>query len=73
MSNQRKTVLPPALTATIAGVVTVVWAVSFIADVFNPNYDPNPFIHFIMLTVVGAALGHSVMKNGRNNRRNNGY
>ncbi|MGH2374566.1 MAG: hypothetical protein ACRDIC_14750 [bacterium] len=54
------------LTAYIAILVSVVWAVSFIADILIPTYDPSPFVHLAMMTVVGAAFSHSVLR--RNHR-----
>jgi hypothetical protein len=42
----------------IAILVSFVWAVSFIFDIVLPGYDPSPFIHLAMMTVVGAAVGH---------------
>lgn len=48
----------------IAILVSFVWAVSFIADIVIPGYDPSPFIHLAMMTVVGAAVGHGFIKNG---------
>lgn len=48
----------------IAIVITVVWATSFLADIFVKNYDPSPFVHFIMLAVAGAIFGHGFFKEG---------
>jgi len=50
----------------IAIVITAVWAASFIADIFIKDYDPSPFVHFIMLGVAGAIFGHSFFKSGEN-------
>lgn len=65
MGNGRRP-FAASIANAIAMVVTVVWAASFAADVFVPEYDPNPLIHTIMLAVVGGAVGHSIMKNGGN-------
>lgn len=43
----------------IAVWVSLVWGVSFIADIFMTTYKPSLFIHGTMLAVVGAALGIS--------------
>jgi hypothetical protein len=40
----------------IAITVTVVWAISFLADIVMTTYEPSPLIHAIMLTVAGAAV-----------------
>lgn len=48
----------------IAILVSSVWAVSFICDILIKAYDPSPFIHLAMMTVVGAALGHGFIKGG---------
>ena len=57
--------LSPIVSTAIALVVTIVWAASFLADIVVKDYDPNPLVHFIMLAVVGAAFGHSVLRNGK--------
>jgi len=41
----------------IAGVVTVVWAVSVVVDTFSDTYEVSPVFHSIMLLVVGTILG----------------
>ena len=41
----------------IAGVVTVVWAVSSVTDTFSGSYEVSPALHSIMLLVVGTILG----------------
>ena len=51
------------LSTFIAITVTVVWATSFIADIFIPGYDPSPFIHLAMMTVVGAIFGKNFFMN----------
>jgi uncharacterized membrane protein YeaQ/YmgE (transglycosylase-associated protein family) len=56
----------------IAIVITVVWAASFIADIFIKDYDPSPFVHFIMLGVAGAIFGHSFFKSGEREADGNG-
>ena len=56
--------MPKKLSNAIAIVVTVVWTVSFVADIVLKSYDPSPFIHLAMMAVVGAAFGSSVLKGG---------
>jgi hypothetical protein len=41
------------LFALIATVMLLVWAVSFLAPLFVPNYKPAPEINLIMMAVVG--------------------
>ncbi|MGH2373034.1 MAG: hypothetical protein ACRDIC_06090 [bacterium] len=50
------------LTAYIAILVSIVWTMSFIADIAIPAYDPSPFVHMAMMAVVGAAFSHTVLK-----------
>lgn len=45
----------------IALIVTIVWALSFVADVVIQNYEPSPYIHTVMLAVAGAAFARSVV------------
>lgn len=49
------------LAAFIAIVITIAWAVSFILGAFNPDYNPPPSIHPLMLIVAGAAFGTAVL------------
>lgn len=37
-------------------VVVIVWAASFVADVFVQNYDPPNGINEIMMVIVGALV-----------------
>lgn len=52
------------LTTGIAILVSVIWAASFIADIALPQYDPSPFVHLAMMTVVGAVVGRGFIKSG---------
>jgi len=70
MTNGKPPVVSPRIAAGIAIVVTAVWSISFLADIFVKDYDPSPFIHFLMMAVAGAALGHGFLKTGGKN--NNG-
>lgn len=54
----------PRLVTGIAVLVSTVWAISFIADILLKEYDPSPFIHLAMMTVVGAVVGHGFIKGG---------
>lgn len=48
----------------IAILVSLVWAISFICDIAIASYDPSPFIHLAMMTIVGAAVGHGFIQKG---------
>lgn len=53
----------------IAYIITGVWAVSFLADIIPAiEYEPSPFIHAIMLVVVGAIFGVQITKNGKSEK-----
>lgn len=59
------------LTYGVGIVVTVIWAASFIADILVKDYDPSPFVHLAMMTVVGALFGRQFVKgNGNGNGGN---
>ena len=46
----------------IAVVVTVVWALSFLADIaLGEAYSPSPYVHGMMMVVAGAAFGRSIL------------
>lgn len=48
----------------LAWLITGAWATSFIVDMTPYPYDPPPTIHALMLIVVGAAFGTSLIKRG---------
>jgi uncharacterized membrane protein len=58
-------IVPKKLTNAIAIVVTFVWTASVLADILLPSYDPQPYVHFAMMAVVGAAFGASVFKDSK--------
>lgn len=68
MNDDQKSGPPPVfdkrLVNAIAILVSLVWAASFICDIFIPGYNPSPFIHLAMMTVVGAAVGHGFIRGG---------
>lgn len=41
----------------MAVVITAVWALSFVADIFVKEYDPSPFLHMIMMGLATAVFG----------------
>ena len=53
----------------IAILIATAWAVSFIIDVVNPNYEPPAAVHALMLLVAGFFFGPNILpprKNGNN-------
>lgn len=48
----------------VMGVVTSVWALSFVADIFIDSYEPSPFIHMAMMAILGALFGREVLGKG---------
>lgn len=53
------------LALVVASVITAVWAVSFLIDMFTP-YQQNPTITPLMLGVAGWLFGTDVMKRKTN-------
>lgn len=49
----------------VGGTITALWAVSVAVDLFNPNYDPPPGLHPLMLTVAGGLFGREVVSAAR--------
>lgn len=47
------------LTAAIAVVITVMWAVSYTVNIVNPKYQVPAGIHPLMLLVAGAAFANT--------------
>jgi len=53
------------LTRIVVLAVTGVWVVSFIADLFLPNYDPPAATSAAMMAIVGAATARYIyLRNG---------
>lgn len=46
---------------TVMYVVTSVWAASFLADIFIDTYEPSPFIHMAMMSILGAIFGREIL------------
>lgn len=55
------------ITNAIAIVITLVWAASFLADIFIPRYDVSPFVHMIMMGLAGAIFGKSFISGSNGN------
>ena len=45
----------------IIAVVTTVWAITIIASIVKPNYNPPPTVHLAMMAIVGALFGRQVL------------
>lgn len=58
---------PTVFSEIIVGAVTVVWVMSFIANLLTPQYDPSAYNNIFMV-VVGSGLGVTALihklKNG---------
>ena len=53
------------LTRIVVLAVTIVWIVSFLADIVLERYEPSPYIHIAMMAVVGAATARYIyIRNG---------
>lgn len=71
MAEQTQQGMGDRIVNIIACVITAVWAVSFVADIFVKDYEPSAYIHVIMMTVAGAAFGKTiVLRNGKNGNGN---
>lgn len=46
----------------LAIVITGAWAVSFIVDIVNKNYDPPASVHGLMMMVAGAVFGEGLIR-----------
>lgn len=57
----------------LASVITLVWAVSFVADlILQDKYDPSPFLHIALMSVAGWAFGPSALGKLRGDNGNGG-
>lgn len=60
-----KDILPARIINVMAITITFVWAASFLADIiFKDSYDPSPYVHFIMMALVGSAFGRNLLRKG---------
>lgn len=50
------------LRVSLAAVITAAWAVSFVADLLIPEYDPPSSGGALMLLVAGALFGEGVVR-----------
>lgn len=49
--------LSPLITNSIAVIVTIIWASSFIADIAMDEYQPPTSIHVAFMVVLGSVFG----------------
>lgn len=49
----------------VGGTITLLWAVSFIADMFIADYDPPSTVGTLMLLVAGALFGEGIVRQVR--------
>lgn len=54
--------ISPLVTNGIAVVVTLMWATSFIADIFSTEYQPPTAIHVAFMAMIGAIFGFQLVK-----------
>lgn len=52
------------LSLVIGCAITFVWAVSFLADIFRPDYTAPPSLHEVMMLLAGAAFGSQFINKG---------
>ena len=50
----------------IAYIITGVWVVSFLADVFLPAYEPSPYVHVAMMSVAGWLFAAPLVRRNGN-------
>jgi hypothetical protein len=61
-------VLTPKTINLIALTITFVWAVSFLADILlGDKYDPSPYVHLIMMALVGSVFTGNLLRRGSTN------
>jgi hypothetical protein len=46
----------------VAVVVTIVWGISFIADILVPDYIPPTNVHMALMVVLGGVFGSQFIK-----------
>ncbi len=63
-SNPKGSLLSPFVTNGIAVSVTIIWSVSFVADILVKTYDPPGAIHVAFMVILGGVFGLQIF-NGR--------
>lgn len=57
------------LAVRMAYVILAAWTVSFVVDIVNPNYEPPPSVHALMVIVAGSLFGESVFRARRDEKK----
>lgn len=65
-SKSKSSLLSPVVVNGIAVVVTMVWAVSFVADIVSKDYAPPAGIHLAFMLVLGSIFGAQLISKGSN-------
>lgn len=68
--NDKRHKVDPRFAHVVAGVITVVWASTFTADLLIKDYDPSPMVHFVMLAVAAWIFGVGYRNGGVNGQSN---
>ena len=53
----------------LAYTITLLWTISFFADLFVKSYDPPSTIHALMMAVAGGFLAPEALKGLRNEKK----
>lgn len=54
--------LSQSVVNAVAVVVTVVWGISFVADILIPAYTPPTNVHMALMVVLGGVFGSQFIK-----------
>lgn len=56
------------LAALFAYVILAAFAVSFVVDIINPDYNPPPSIQVLMVIAAGSLFGENVFRTRHDNK-----
>jgi hypothetical protein len=54
--------LSQSVVNAVAVVVTIVWGISFVADILIPDYVPPTNVHMALMVVLGGVFGSQFIK-----------
>lgn len=54
--------LSQSVVNAVAIVVTIVWGISFVADILIPDYIPPTNVHMALMVVLGGVFGSQFIK-----------
>lgn len=60
--HSRRPQLSPGVVNGIASAVTVIWALSFLADIILKDYSPQANVHMAFMLIVGAVFGSQFVR-----------